>query len=216
MWGRASRADSATSCLIFSLIRRRAHDALQGYVPNGMPYAEAMRLRRSDPQRYVTESMRTMGEHVRAMLELQRRGAVTFDYGNNIRGQAKLAGVNNAFDIEGFVPRYIRPLFCEGQGPFRWAALSGDPCDMRVRIEPFWRPSRITNTCAAGFALPGKRVAFQGLPARICWLGYGERAKMGLIFNELVGKGEISARSSLGAIIWIVAAWLRPTGRRRA
>ncbi|MEK6800165.1 MAG: urocanate hydratase [Planctomycetota bacterium] len=175
-----------------------AHDALQGYVPNGMPYAEAMRLRRSDPQRYVTESMRTMGEHVRAMLELQRRGAVTFDYGNNIRGQAKLAGVNNAFDIEGFVPRYIRPLFCEGQGPFRWAALSGDPCDIartdRAVLETFPHNEHLCRW----IRLAGQRVAFQGLPARICWLGYGERAKMGLIFNELVGKGEISAPIVIG------------------
>jgi urocanate hydratase len=175
-----------------------AHDALEGYVPNGMTYAEALTLRTSDPQRYVRESMRTMGEHVAAMLTLQQRGAVTFDYGNNIRGQAVQVGVENAFDIRGFVPEYIRPLFCEGQGPFRWCALSGDPADIartdRAVLETFPENEHLCRW----IRLAGERVAFQGLPCRICWLGYGERAKMGLVFNELVRSGEVSAPIVIG------------------
>ncbi len=175
-----------------------AHDALNGYVPNGMSYDEALRLRESDPDRYITESMRSMGEHVKAMLEMQRRGAVTFDYGNNIRGQAKLVGVENAFDFKGFVPLFIRPLFCEGQGPFRWAALSGDPADItrtdRAILDTFPENEHLCRW----IRMAGEQVAFQGLPSRICWLGYGERSKMGLIFNELVAKGEISAPIVIG------------------
>jgi urocanate hydratase len=175
-----------------------AHDALDGYVPNGLPFAEALKLRKTDPDRYIAESMRTMGEHVRAMLELQRRGSLTFDYGNNIRQQAKLVGVENAFDIQGFVPLFIRPLFCEGQGPFRWAALSGDPRDIartdRAVLETFPNNEHLCRW----IRLAGERVAFQGLPARICWLGYGERAKMGLVFNDLIAKGEISAPIVIG------------------
>jgi urocanate hydratase len=175
-----------------------AHDALNGYVPNGMSFAEAVKLRLTDPDRYITESMRAMGEHVTAMLDLQKRGAVTFDYGNNIRGQAKLVGVDNAFDIEGFVPRFIRPLFCEGQGPFRWAALSGDPKDIartdRAVLETFPDNEHLCRW----IRIAGERVRFQGLPARICWLGYGERDKMGLVFNDLVAKGEISAPIVIG------------------
>ncbi len=175
-----------------------AHDALDGYVPNGISYEGALRLRKGDPDRYIKDSMRSMGEHVRAMLELQKRGAVTFDYGNNIRAQAKLAGVENAFDIEGFVPRFIRPLFCEGQGPFRWAALSGDPADIartdRAVLETFPHNEHLCRW----IRLAGERIAFQGLPARICWLGYGERAKMGLVFNDLVAGGEISAPIVIG------------------
>ncbi|MEK6675616.1 MAG: urocanate hydratase [Planctomycetota bacterium] len=175
-----------------------AHDALQGYVPNGISFDEAVTLRQTDPDRYITESMRAMGEHVSAMLELQRRGSIVFDYGNNIRGQAKLVGVENAFDIEGFVPLYIRPLFCEGQGPFRWAALSGDPKDIartdRAVLETFPKNEHL----GRWIKLAGERIAFQGLPARICWLGYGERAKMGLVFNDLVAKGEISAPIVIG------------------
>lgn len=175
-----------------------AHDALVGYVPNQMSFDEANRLRQSDPDRYIRESMRSMGEHVRAMLEMQRRGALTFDYGNNIRGQAQLVGVDNAFDIEGFVPLFIRPLFCEGQGPFRWAALSGDPKDIartdRAVLETFPHNEHLCRW----IRMAGERIAFQGLPARICWLGYGERAKMGLIFNDLVAKGEISAPIVIG------------------
>jgi urocanate hydratase len=175
-----------------------AHDALNGYVPNGMTFDQAVQLRKTDPDRYITESMRTMGEHVQAMLELKRRGAVTFDYGNNIRGQAKLVGVGDAFDIEGFVPLFIRPLFCEGQGPFRWAALSGDPNDIartdRAVLDTFPENEHLCRW----IRLAGERVAFQGLPARICWLGYGERARMGLVFNDLVAKGEISAPIVIG------------------
>lgn len=175
-----------------------AHDALNGYVPNGMSLAEAVKLRQTDPDRYVTESMRATGEHVRAMLEMQRRGAVTFDYGNNIRGQAKLVGVDNAFDIVGFVPLFIRPLFCEGQGPFRWAALSGDPKDIARTDQAILETFPENEHLCRWIRLASERVRFQGLPARICWLGYGERAKMGLIFNDLVGKGEISAPIVIG------------------
>ncbi|MCH7925949.1 MAG: urocanate hydratase, partial [Planctomycetes bacterium] len=175
-----------------------AHDALNGYVPNGMIYEDALKLRETDPDRYVTESMRTMGEHVRAMLEFQKRGALTFDYGNNIRGQAKLVGVENAFDFEGFVPLFIRPLFCEGLGPFRWVALSGDPKDIAVTDQAVLDTFPENEHLCRWIRLAGERIAFQGLPARICWLGYGERDKMGLIFNDLVAKGEISAPIVIG------------------
>jgi len=175
-----------------------AHDALNGYVPNGMRLSQAIELRRTDPNRYIKESMRAMAEHVRAMLELQKRGAVTFDYGNNIRGQAQLAGVENAFDIQGFVPLFIRPLFCEGQGPFRWAALSGDPKDIARTDQAVLDTFPDNDHLCRWIRLAGERVAFQGLPARICWLGYGERAKMGLVFNDLVASGEISAPIVLG------------------
>ncbi|MBU0718703.1 MAG: urocanate hydratase [Planctomycetes bacterium] len=175
-----------------------AHDALNGYVPNGMTYAEAVTLRQTDPDRYITEAMRTMAEHVRAMLEMQKRGAVTFDYGNNIRGQAKLAGVENAFDFQGFVPLFIRPLFCEGQGPFRWAALSGDPEDIARTDQAVLDTFPENEHLCRWIRLARERVAFQGLPARICWLGYGERDKMGLIFNAMVAKGEISAPIVIG------------------
>ncbi len=175
-----------------------AHDALAGYVPNGMTFTEAVKLRKTDPDRYITESMRTMGEHVQAMLELQSRGAVTFDYGNNIRGQAKLVGVEKAFDIDGFVPLFIRPLFCEGQGPFRWVALSGDPKDIARTDQAVLDTFPENEHLCRWIRLAGERIAFQGLPARICWLGYGERAKMGLVFNELVAKGEVSAPIVIG------------------
>ncbi len=175
-----------------------AHDALNGYVPNAMTFSEATRLRQTDPDRYITESMRTMGEHVQAMLELQRRGAVTFDYGNNIRGQAKLVGVTNAFDIGGFVPMFIRPLFCEGQGPFRWVALSGDPKDIARTDQAVLDTFPDNEHLCRWIRLARERIAFQGLPARICWLGYGERAKMGLVFNDLVAKGEVSAPIVIG------------------
>ncbi len=175
-----------------------AHDALDGYVPNGMSFGEAKNLRKTDPDRYITESMRTMGEHVRAMLEMQQRGAVTFDYGNNIRGQAKLAGVDNAFDIIGFVPLFIRPLFCEGQGPFRWVALSGNPDDIKRTDQAILETFPQHEHLCRWIRLASERVAFQGLPARICWLGYGERAKMGLVFNDLVASGEISAPIVIG------------------
>ena len=175
-----------------------AHDALNGYVPNGMTLAEALELRAKNPDEYVERSMQAMATHVEAMLALQKKGAITFDYGNNIRTQAKKAGCENAFDIPGFVPEYIRPLFCEGKGPFRWVALSGDPADIartdRLALEIF--PEN--ETLARWMKLAQERIQFQGLPARICWLGYGERAKFGVAMNELVRRGEISAPIVIG------------------
>src|SRR5579885_1845661 len=175
-----------------------AHDPLNGYVPNGMTLNEALELRRRDPEEYTRQSMRTMGEHVKSMLELKRRGAITFDYGNNLRAQAKLAGVEDAFEIPGFVPEYIRPLFCEGKGPFRWVALSGDPKDIyrtdQLVLELFPEDASLRRW----IELAQKRIHFQGLPSRICWLGYGQRAKFGVAMNELVRKGEISAPIVIG------------------
>ena len=175
-----------------------AHDELNGYVPNRMTLAEALVLRRSDPERYKAEAYRTMAEHMRSLLELQRRGAVTFDYGNNLRGQALKAGVSDAFDVVGFVPLYIRPLFCRGKGPFRWAALSGRPEDIhrtdRAVLEAFPEDEALCRW----IRLAQDRVHFQGLPSRICWLGYGERARFGLLINDLVARGEISAPIVIG------------------
>jgi len=175
-----------------------AHDPLNGYVPHQLPYAEALALRSSNPDRYISLSMQSMAEHVRAMLQMQKAGAVTFDYGNNIRGCAKEAGVENAFDIPGFVPEFIRPLFCEGAGPFRWCAISGDPADIaatdRVILDLFPENEHL----ARWIRLAGEKVAFQGLPCRICWLSYGERAKAGLAFNELVRTGKVSAPIVIG------------------
>jgi len=175
-----------------------AHDELFGYVPNRMSYRDALELRQRDAERYKAEAYRTMAEHMRHMLELQRRGAVTFDYGNNLRGQAVKAGVADAFDVIGFVPLYIRPLFCEGKGPFRWAALSGDPADIfrtdRAILEAFPDDEPLCRW----IRMAQERVHFQGLPSRICWLGYGERARMGLAFNELVARGEVSAPIVIG------------------
>ncbi|MFL6541429.1 MAG: urocanate hydratase [Chthoniobacterales bacterium] len=175
-----------------------AHDALNGYVPNGVSFEEAIALRTSNPDEYVERSMQSMATHVQAMLDLQKRGAITFDYGNNIRTQARKAGVENAFDIPGFVPEYIRPLFCEGKGPFRWVALSGDPEDIartdRLALELF--PDNMI--LDRWMKLAQKRIQFQGLPARICWLGYGERAEFGLAMNELVRRGELKAPIVIG------------------
>jgi len=218
-----------------------AHDPLNGYVPNGIvgsaavpvggghgptrphshggdPWTEAryeslLRLRREDPEVYVRESLRTMNEHVRSMLELQRRGAITFDYGNNLRGQAIEAherykndpagrpfGVQpvDAFTIPGFVPEYIRPLFCEGSGPFRWAALSGDPADIAATDEAVLETFPNEEHLCRWIRLAREKVAFQGLPARICWLKYGQRARMGLIFNQLVRERRVSAPLVIG------------------
>ncbi len=175
-----------------------AHDALVGYVPNGMRLDEAVRLRERNPQEYVTRSMAAMATHVRAMLELQKRGAIAFDYGNNIRAQARQAGVADAFDIPGFVPEYIRPLFCEGKGPFRWAALSGDPQDIQVTDEAALEMFGHNAALVRWITLARERVAFQGLPARILWLGYGERARFGLRINELVREGRIRAPIVIG------------------
>jgi urocanate hydratase len=175
-----------------------AHDALAGYVPHGMSLAEASLLRDRQPEAYVERSRASMARHVEAMLALQQRGAVTFDYGNNIRAQAKLAGVANAFDIPGFVPEYVRPLFCEGKGPFRWAALSGDPADIRATDEAALEMFADDEALCRWIRLARERVAFQGLPARIFWLGYGERARFGLKINELVRRGVISAPIVIG------------------
>lgn len=175
-----------------------AHDALNGYVPNKISYQDALELRRKDPAKYSRMSYDAMAEHVRGMLALQKMGAVTFDYGNNLRGQAKLAGVENAFDYPGFVPAYIRPLFCEGKGPFRWAALSGDPKDIYVTDEAVLKAFPKNESLKRWITLAREKVHFQGLPARICWLGYKERDKMGLIMNDLVKKGKISAPIVIG------------------
>jgi len=175
-----------------------AHDALNGYVPNGMTLAEALALRVDDPDRYVAEAMRTMAEHVRAMRDLQDRGAVTFDYGNDIRGKAQTAGVEDAFDIPGFVPEYIRPLFCAGKGPFRWAALSGNPADIHATDQAILETFPEDEALARWIRLAGEKIQFQGLPARICWLGQGERARFGAVINDLVRSGRIEAPIVIG------------------
>ncbi len=175
-----------------------AHDALNGYVPHGLSLPEALSLRGSNPDQYVKRSMQSMGVHVQAMLDLQKKGAITFDYGNNIRAQAQKSGVSDAFVIPGFVPEYIRPLFCEGCGPFRWVALSGDPADIartdRLALELF--PEN--ETLARWMKLAQERIHYQGLPARICWLRYGERTEFGVAINELVRRGEIKAPIVIG------------------
>ena len=175
-----------------------AHDMLNGYVPAGMPLNEALALRAADPVRYVELSTASAVVHVEAMLELQKRGAVVFDYGNNIRTVAFDAGVSDAFDIPGFVPEYVRPLFCEGRGPFRWVALSGDPKDIArtddLVLELFPHDEHLKRW----ITLARERIAFQGLPARICWLGQGERARFGVALNDLVASGEISAPIVIG------------------
>ncbi len=175
-----------------------AHDALNGYVPVGLALAAAVDLRRADPDGYVARSMASMAQHVQAMLAFQTAGAVTFDYGNNLRAQAQQAGVSNAFDFPGFVPAFIRPLFCEGKGPFRWAALSGDPRDIlrtdQAVLELFPNDAGLHRW----IRMAQEKVPFQGLPARICWLGYGERARAGLAFNELVRTSAVSAPIVIG------------------
>ena len=175
-----------------------AHDALTGYVPDGLSVAAADALRASNPAEYEQRSVAAMGQHVAAMLELKRLGAIVFDYGNNIRAQAVRAGVADAFDIPGFVPEFIRPLFCEGQGPFRWAALSGDPEDIAVTDRAALEMFADNESLCRWIRLARERVAFQGLPARICWLGYGERARFGLRINELVRQGAITAPIVIG------------------
>ncbi|MGI8958988.1 MAG: urocanate hydratase [Bryobacteraceae bacterium] len=175
-----------------------AHDPLNGYVPNGMSLEAALALRERDPDEYTRRSMDAIAKHVEAMLALQRAGSVAFDYGNNLRTQAKNAGVNNAFDIPGFVPEYIRPMFCEGRGPFRWVALSGDPEDIRRTDRLALDMFPDNDELRQWIGLAGERIAFQGLPARICWLGYGERAQFGLGINALVGSGEIKAPIVIG------------------
>ncbi|MBS2772090.1 urocanate hydratase [Anoxybacteroides rupiense] len=175
-----------------------AHDPLNGYVPTGLSLDEARELRKNDREEYVRRSKQSMAKHVEAMLEFQTRGAIVFDYGNNIRQVAKDEGVEKAFAFPGFVPAYIRPLFCEGKGPFRWAALSGDPADIYRTDELIKELFPENESLIRWIDMAQKRVAFQGLPARICWLGYGERVKMGLAINELVRKGELKAPIVIG------------------
>ncbi|MEA2236412.1 MAG: urocanate hydratase [Thermoanaerobaculia bacterium] len=175
-----------------------AHDELQGYVPAGISYDAALAMRDSSPDAYIELSYDTMARHMRAMLELQRRGAITFDYGNNLRGQALKAGVKDAFEVGGFVPLFIRPLFCEGRGPFRWAALSGDPNDLFATDEALLELFPHDAALHRWIRMAQKRVEFQGLPARICWLGYGERDEAGLLFNDLVRSGKVKAPIVIG------------------
>ncbi|MEO8288616.1 MAG: urocanate hydratase [Chloroflexota bacterium] len=175
-----------------------AHDPLNGYVPVGYDVSEAAALRKSDPEGYVKLSLASMAVHVRAMLDLQKMGAVVFDYGNNIRQQAFGQGVTDAFDFPGFVPAYIRPLFCEGKGPFRWAALSGDPQDIYKIDDMVLREFADNASVVRWIKLAREQVKFQGLPARICWLGYGERAHFGQVVNEMVRTGELSAPIVIG------------------
>jgi urocanate hydratase len=175
-----------------------AHDPLIGYIPRGMSLQQAEEMRNKDKKEYLKHSYDSMAEHVRQMLKLKDMGAITFDYGNNLRAMAKESGVENAFDFPGFVPAYVRPLFCEGKGPFRWAALSGDPNDIyetdKVILELFPEDKALHKW----IKMAQKRVEFQGLPARICWLGYGERARAGLAFNELVKNGKVKAPIVIG------------------
>jgi urocanate hydratase len=175
-----------------------AHDMLNGYVPAGLPYADALKLRQDDPVAYLRRSQETAARHVRAMRALQDRGAVTFDYGNNLRQEALQAGVADAFQIPGFIPEYIRPLFCQGNGPFRWAALSGDPADIAATDAAVLAEFPGDADLARWIKLAGEKVKFQGLPARICWLGYGDRARLGLRFNEMVRRGELKAPIVIG------------------
>jgi urocanate hydratase len=176
-----------------------AHDELIGYFPEGLSVAEANALRESNPEEYKKLSLDTMAKHVRQMLELQKRGAITFDYGNNLRGQAKdKRGVTNAFDFPGFVPAYIRPLFCEGKGPFRWVALSGDPEDIYTTDKALAELFSENEGLQRWLTMAKDKIAFQGLPSRICWLGMGEREKAGLLFNELVRTGKVKAPIVIG------------------
>ena len=175
-----------------------AHDELDGYVPNGMTYEEAVELRKSDPDKYIKESYRAMAEHCQGMLDLKEKGAIVFDYGNNLRGQAKKAGVENAFDFPGFVPAYIRNLFCEGKGPFRWVALSGDPEDIYKTDEKLLDMFPEDETLSRWIKLAKEQVQFQGLPSRICWLDYTQRSKFGVALNQMVASGELSAPIVIG------------------
>jgi urocanate hydratase len=175
-----------------------AHDLLNGYVPRGLPLAAALELRTKDPKEYQRRASATVRDHCAAMLTLKRKGSVTFDYGNNLRGEAQKAGVKDAFEIPGFVPEYVRPLFCEGKGPFRWVALSGDPADIAATDETVLELFPNDKGLARWIRMARERIAFQGLPARICWLGYGERAKFGVRINELVASGRIKAPIVIG------------------
>jgi urocanate hydratase len=175
-----------------------AHDLLQGYVPAGLSHDDALALRRSDPDDYLRRARATAVRHVRAMQAMQEKGAVVFDYGNNLRGAAEEGGLPNAYTYPGFVPAYIRPLFCEGKGPFRWVALSGDPADIAATDAALLEAFPDDPVLARWLPLAAERVAFQGLPSRICWLGYGARAIAGLLFNELVASGRVKAPIVIG------------------
>ena len=175
-----------------------AHDELDGYIPRGIQFEKVDHFRKADPNKYASESFRSMKDHCEAIIELQRRGAIAFDYGNNLRGQAKKAGLSNAFDFPGFIPEYIRPLFCEGKGPFRWVALSGDPEDIyktdNAVLEMFPDDTVLSNW----INMARDQIEFQGLPSRICWLGYGQRARFGMKLNEMVASGELKAPIVIG------------------
>jgi len=175
-----------------------AHDALNGYVPAGLPLEDALELRRRSPETYVERAMESMADHCRAMLALRRKGAIAFDYGNNLRGQASDAGVDDAFEIPGFVPAYIRPLFCEGKGPFRWAALSGDPADIAAIDAAIGELFPDDEPLQRWIRLAGEKVAFQGLPSRICWLGYGDRWRLGERIHAMVADGTVRAPVVIG------------------
>ena len=175
-----------------------AHDTLNGYVPAGMLYTKALELRKKDPQKYIALAKASIADHMKGLLKLKQKGAIVFDYGNNIRGEALANGVKKAFDIPGFVPEYIRPLFCDGKGPFRWVALSGDPEDIYRTDQAVMETFAENKQLCTWINKAQKEVEFQGLPARICWLGYGERAKMGKIFNDLVANGELKAPIVIG------------------
>ena len=175
-----------------------AHDELVGYLPNNFNFDEANALRESDSKKYIEESFRAMGEHVQGILALKAKGAIAFDYGNNLRAQAMKAGVENAFDYPGFVPAYIRPLFCEGKGPFRWVALSGDPKDIYKTDKKIMEMFSEDEALCRWITMAQEQVQFQGLPSRICWLGYGDRAKFGIALNEMVRNGELSAPIVIG------------------
>ncbi len=175
-----------------------AHDELNGYVPAGIPYEEALELRKTNPQKYIEMSYESMYRHCEAMVGFQKKGAVVFDYGNNLRGQAFKAGLKNAFEFPGFVPAYIRPLFCEGKGPFRWVALSGDPEDIYTTDRELLKLFPENQQLRRWIEMAQKKVKFQALPSRICWLGYGERDKAGLLFNDLVKSGKVKAPIVIG------------------
>ena len=175
-----------------------AHDPLNRYVPSGMSLAESIAMRQSDPDEHVKRAYASMADQVRAMLTLQERGSITFDYGNNLRGGAVKGGEEKAFDFPGFVPAFVRPLFCEGKGPFRWAVLSGDPEDLRKTDEKILELFPDDEALARWIRMAREKVHLQGLPSRICWLGYGEREKAGLAFNELVASGEVTAPIVIG------------------
>jgi urocanate hydratase len=175
-----------------------AHDELMGYVPHGMPYEETLALRKSDPDKYIDLAYDSMAAHCRAMLDLLAKGSVVFDYGNNLRAQAMKRGVTNAMDFPGFVPAYIRPLFCDGEGPFRWAALSGDPKDIEATDQALLKAFPHKDRMQRWLKMAGEKVAHMGLPTRICWLGYGERDKAGKIFNDLVATGKVGAPIVIG------------------